>query len=153
MMPPKIAIIASLFNQELVDYLLNDALAYLKQQGIDDSHITIVRVPGAFEIPLAAQRCVQQGEYQAAIALGAVVRGETPHFDYVCQACSQGIMQVMLIMDVPIAFGVLTTDNLAQAWARAKGEVSDQVTSKAATGGGANAAKVALAMITPTEAI
>tara|TARA_R110000868_G_scaffold392875_1_gene663695 strand:- start:10624 stop:11082 length:459 start_codon:yes stop_codon:yes gene_type:complete len=145
----EVGIVASQFNQEIVDTLVADAVATLKKNNLTDDNITIVRVPGAFEIPYAAQQLA--AHVDAVITLGAVIRGETPHFDYVCDQCASGVMRVMLDEQTPIAFGVLTTETLDQAWARAKGEVSDDVTGKAPTGGGASAAQAALDMINITE--
>ncbi len=111
----KIGIIAGRFNSFVVESLLAGALDTLKRHGIKDNDITVVRVPGAFEIPIAAQRLAAGKKYDALIALGAVIRGGTPHFDYVAGECTKGIAQVMMKQDLPIAFGVLTVDTIEQA--------------------------------------
>ncbi len=111
----KIGIIVGRFNSFVVESLLAGALDTLKRHGIKDNDITVVRVPGAFEIPIAAQRLATGKKYDALIALGAVIRGGTPHFDYVAGECTKGIAQVMMKHDLPIAFGVLTVDTIEQA--------------------------------------
>ncbi len=115
----KFAIIVSRFNSFVVDSLLNGALDALKRHGIQDDHIDIFRVPGAFEMSIAAQRVAQTKRYQAMIALGAVIRGGTPHFEYVAGECAKGLAQVSLAADIPISFGVLTVDTIEQAIERA----------------------------------
>ncbi|MDD2735689.1 MAG: 6,7-dimethyl-8-ribityllumazine synthase [Desulfuromonadaceae bacterium] len=112
-------IIVGRFNSFIGERLLDGALDALIRHGSDDSHITVLRVPGAFEIPLAAQKMAQTGTYQAIICLGAVIRGSTPHFDYVSSEVTKGIAQVSLETGIPIAFGVLTTDTIEQAIERA----------------------------------
>lgn len=114
----KIAIVVSLFNQEISENLLQGTLSRLIEMGIRKSHINIVKVPGAIEIPLAAKLLATTQNYHAIICLGAVIRGETSHFDYVCQQVSQGCQQVMLEFNIPVIFGVLTTNNEKQAHAR-----------------------------------
>jgi 6,7-dimethyl-8-ribityllumazine synthase len=99
--------------------LLEGALDCLRRQGVDEESLTVVRVPGAWEIPLVARRLVQTRAHDAVICLGAVIRGSTPHFDYVAAEVSKGIAQVSLESGVPIAFGILTTENLEQAIERA----------------------------------
>lgn len=116
----KITIVISRFNSFLVESLLEGALDTLKRVGqVKDEHITIVRVPGAYELPVAAQRVAKKGGVDAIIALGAVIRGGTPHFDYVAGESNKGLAQVALQYDVPVAFGVLTTDTIEQAIERA----------------------------------
>lgn len=115
----KFGIIVSRFNSFISEHLLEGALDALIRHGADEDSITIVRVPGAFEIPLAAQRLATQGEYDAIVCLGAVIRGATPHFDYVSAEVTKGIAAVSLAKDLPVAFGILTTDSIEQAIERA----------------------------------
>jgi 6,7-dimethyl-8-ribityllumazine synthase len=115
------AIVISLFNQEVTDKLLAGALERLAQAGIPTQHIEIIKVPGAIEIPLAAKLVAGTGQYRAVICLGSVIRGDTDHYDYVCRQVSDGCQRVMLDLEVPIIFGVLTTENLEQAYARCGG--------------------------------
>jgi 6,7-dimethyl-8-ribityllumazine synthase len=117
----RFAIVASRFNAELVDGLLEGALAALAEHGVPDDHVTVVQVPGAFEIPIAAKRLAASERYEAIIALGAVVRGDTPHFEYVAGECARGVARVTLDEDVPVIFGVLTVDTEEQARARVGG--------------------------------
>lgn len=115
----KFALIVSRFNSFITERLLEGALDCLRRQGVSDDALTVVRVPGAWEIPLVAKRLAQARAYDAVICLGAVIRGSTPHFDYVAAEVSKGIAQVSLESGVPIAFGILTTENLEQAIERA----------------------------------
>lgn len=115
----KFGIIVSRFNNFVTDRLLEGALDALKGCGGEEKEIDIVRVPGAFEIPLMAQKMAVSGKYDALICLGAVIRGDTPHFDYIAEAASRGIGNVVLEHRIPISFGVLTTNNVEQALARA----------------------------------
>lgn len=117
----KYAIIVSRFNQEVTDRLLDGALARLAEKKVQKDQITIINVPGAVEIPLAAQLIAKKGDYSAIICLGAVIRGETNHYDYVCQQVSLGCQRVMLDHSIPVIFGVLTTDNDIQALDRVGG--------------------------------
>ncbi|MCP5152223.1 MAG: 6,7-dimethyl-8-ribityllumazine synthase [Ectothiorhodospiraceae bacterium] len=117
----RFAIVAARFNADIVDRLLEGALACLGEHGVASTDVDVVRVPGAFEIPLAAQRLAATGGYDAVVGLGTVIRGETPHFDYVCNECARGVAAVSLQHDLPVIFGVLTTDDHAQALARAGG--------------------------------
>ena len=112
-------IVVGRFNSFVVESLLSGALDCLHRHGVKDDKITVVHVPGAFEIPLAAQRLAATKQYDALIALGAVIRGGTPHFDYVAGECSKGLAQVMLELSVPVGFGVLTVDTIEQAIERA----------------------------------
>ena len=107
------------FNSFIVESLLEGAVDTLKRHGADEKDIEIVRVPGAFELPLAVQKMSAKGNYDAIIALGAVIRGGTPHFDYVAGECVKGIAQVMMQDSIPVAFGVLTVDTIEQAIERA----------------------------------
>ncbi|GIU47802.1 6,7-dimethyl-8-ribityllumazine synthase [Shewanella algidipiscicola] len=112
----KVAIVISRFNSFVVESLLNGALDTLKRFGqVADDNITIVRVPGAVELPLAARRVAASGKFDGIIALGAVIRGGTPHFDFVAGECNKGLAQVALEFDLPVSFGVLTTDTIEQA--------------------------------------
>jgi len=114
-----IAVVAGRFNHFIVDQLVSGARDALARQGIDESRQALVWVPGAFEIPLAADRLAASGKYDAVIALGAVIRGGTPHFDFVAGECASGLTRVSLDHGVPVTFGVLTTDTVEQALERA----------------------------------
>ncbi len=115
----RFAIVVSRFNDFISSKLVEGALDALKRHGAIEDHITLVKVPGAFEIPIAAKRLATKGGYDAIICLGAVIRGATPHFDYVASEVAKGIAVVSLESAVPVTFGVLTTDNLEQAIERA----------------------------------
>ncbi|KEY91608.1 6,7-dimethyl-8-ribityllumazine synthase [Candidatus Photodesmus blepharus] len=116
----KIAVIISRFNSFINESLLSGAVDTLKRHGeIGENNITVVRCPGAVELPLVAQKVAETGKYDAIISLGTVVRGGTPHFDYVCSECNKGLMQVSLKYSIPVAFGVLTVDSIEQAIERA----------------------------------
>ncbi|MFW5920000.1 MAG: 6,7-dimethyl-8-ribityllumazine synthase [Halanaeroarchaeum sp.] len=112
-------IVVSRFNDLITGKLLDGALDTLRRHGAEEGHIDVARVPGSFEIPLMAQRMAESGRYDAVIALGAVIRGETPHFEYVSSEATKGIAKATLDTDVPIAFGILTTDTTEQAIDRA----------------------------------
>lgn len=137
-MEKKIAIVVSQFNSNITDELLEGALSRLKELEIDATNITTIHVPGAIEIPLATQLLASNKIYDAIICLGAVIRGETNHYDYVCQQVSYGCQRVMLDFNIPVIFGVLTTDNEAQALDRIGGKEGHK---------GKEAADVALTMI------
>ncbi|WP_026840568.1 6,7-dimethyl-8-ribityllumazine synthase [Citrifermentans bremense] len=115
----RFGIVVGRFNSFIGERLLEGALDALLRHGADDAQITVVRVPGAFEIPLTAQKMAGSGNYDAIICLGAVIRGSTPHFDYVSSEVSKGIAHASLATGVPVAFGVLTTDTIEQAIERA----------------------------------
>jgi 6,7-dimethyl-8-ribityllumazine synthase len=115
----KVGLVVGRFNSFIVDHLVNGAIDTIVRHGGDVDNIVKVMVPGAFEIPLAVQKMAQSGKYDAIIALGAVIRGGTPHFDYVAGECVKGIGQVQLNTGVPVAFGVLTVDSIEQAIERA----------------------------------
>jgi 6,7-dimethyl-8-ribityllumazine synthase len=115
----RVAIISARFYAQLADWLEDGAQRALDASGVRAEDRTLVRVPGCFELPLAARRLADSERYDALVALGVVVRGETPHFDFVAGECARGIMDVQLASRVPIGFGVLTTDSLAQAEERA----------------------------------
>ena len=112
-------IVASRFNEIIVNKLLGGAVDGLVRHGVEDRNITAVWVPGAFEIPTVAQRMAASGKYDAVICVGAVIRGETSHYDYVCNEVSKGIAQVSMTTGVPTLFGIVTTENIEQAIARA----------------------------------
>jgi 6,7-dimethyl-8-ribityllumazine synthase len=116
-----IAIVASRFNAEIVQQLLDGAVAELTGFGIPRDRITVVLVPGAWELPLACRRLAQAGGHHAVVALGCVIRGETPHFDYVCSEASRGIIDAASESGVPVGFGLVTANTLEQAQARAGG--------------------------------
>ena len=109
------AIVVGRFNSFVVESLLEGAIDTLKRHGIEESDIEIYRVPGAFEIPVAVQKVAKTGMYDAVIALGAVIRGGTPHFEYVAGECVKGLGAVSLNLELPIVFGVLTVDSIEQA--------------------------------------
>jgi 6,7-dimethyl-8-ribityllumazine synthase len=115
----KFAIVISRFNHFITGHLLDGAEDALKRHGVSDEDITVVWAPGAFEIPLTAKKLAGTGEYNAVICLGAVIRGSTPHFDYVAAEVSKGVAAVGLDTGVPVVFGVITTDNIEQAIERA----------------------------------
>jgi 6,7-dimethyl-8-ribityllumazine synthase len=115
----KVAIVASRFNEIIVNKLLGGAVDGLVRHGVEEDNITAAWVPGAFEIPLAASKLAQSGNYDAVICVGAVIRGQTSHYDYVCNEVSKGIAQVGLATGVPVLFGIVTTENIEQAIARA----------------------------------
>jgi 6,7-dimethyl-8-ribityllumazine synthase len=115
----RIALLVSRFNSFVVESLLSGAIDTLKRHGAEDRDLHVVRVPGAYEMPIAAKRLAASARYEAIIALGAVIRGGTPHFEYVAGECTKGLSQVSLQHDIPIAFGVLTVDSIEQAIERA----------------------------------
>jgi 6,7-dimethyl-8-ribityllumazine synthase len=115
----RFCLLAARFNSFIVDSLVEGAIDTLKRHGAKDEEITLVRLPGAFEMPVALEKIAAKGDYDAIIALGAVIRGGTPHFDYVAGECVKGMSQVSLKHGVPIAFGVLTVDTIEQAIERA----------------------------------
>jgi 6,7-dimethyl-8-ribityllumazine synthase len=140
----RFAVVVSSFNQDITDGLLRGARAALSDAGVDSADVTVVRVPGAFEIPLTARRLAGSGRYDAIICLGCVIKGETMHFEYIASAVSQGIMAVSADTGVPVTFGVLTTLTEEQATARS-GEGTDNK--------GREAALSAVEMVTLFEAI
>ncbi len=115
----KFCIILSRFNDFIGSKLLSGAIDELIRHGVSDENIDVVKVPGAFEIPIAAQKFAKSGRYNAIITLGAVIKGSTSHYDYVCAEVSKGVAQVSLQTGIPVIFGVLTTDNIEQAIERA----------------------------------
>ena len=133
----KFCIIVSRFNEFICSKLLSGALDELKRHGVDEQNIDIVWCPGAFEIPLIAKKCAKTGKYNAIITLGAVIKGSTSHYDYVCAEVSKGVASVGLETGVPVIFGVLTTDNIEQAIERAGTKAGNK---------GSDAAKSAIEM-------
>jgi 6,7-dimethyl-8-ribityllumazine synthase len=121
MMQPdiRVGLIASRFNHFIVEQLVSGAREALERHGVAESEQTLIWVPGAFELPLLADRMARAGGFDAIIALGAVIRGGTPHFEYVAGECARGLSQVALDHGIPVAFGVLTTDTIEQAVERA----------------------------------
>ncbi|VUD59372.1 6,7-dimethyl-8-ribityllumazine synthase [Thalassocella blandensis] len=134
----KYALLVSRWNSFVVEHLKEGALDTLRRQGVKDEDIEIVYAPGAFEFPLAAQKMAETKKYDAIIALGAVIRGGTPHFDYVAGECTKGLAQVSLNMGLPITFGVLTVDSIEQAIERSGTKAGNK---------GAEAAHTALEMV------
>ena len=132
------AIVVGRFNQFVVDSLVEGAVDALVRHGIDEDNITVVRVPGAYEIPLAAQAVAEKGDVDAIIALGAVIRGSTPHFDYVAGESASGLNKVQMDTGVPCSFGVLTVDTIEQAIERAGTKAGNK---------GAEASLVAIEMV------
>jgi 6,7-dimethyl-8-ribityllumazine synthase len=115
----RFCLVVSRFNSFVVESLLAGAIDALKRHGADDGDLTVVRVPGAFEMPLAIERIAAKGGYDAILAIGAVIRGGTPHFEYVAGECVKGVAHVSLKHGIPVAFGVLTVDTIEQAIERA----------------------------------
>lgn len=111
----KFSIVVARFNSFVVESLLSGAIDALVRHGVAEANIEVVRVPGAFELPLVVKKVAQKRKPDAIIALGAVIRGGTPHFDYVAGECTKGVASVMLETDIPVSFGVLTTDSIEQA--------------------------------------
>ncbi|MGD8174853.1 6,7-dimethyl-8-ribityllumazine synthase [Marinimicrobium sp. ARAG 43.8] len=132
------ALLVSRWNSFVVESLKDGALDTLRRHGIKDDQVTIYYAPGAFEFPLAAQRIVAKGEFDAIIALGAVIRGGTPHFDYVAGECTKGLAQVSLNANIPVTFGVLTVDTIEQAIERSGTKAGNK---------GVEAASTALEMV------
>ena len=115
----KVAIVAARFNDFIVSRLISGAEDYLNRHGLASENMTLVRVPGAFELPIVCGKIVKNGQYNGVIALGAVIRGATPHFEYVCAEATKGLAHLMLESGVPIGFGLLTCDTIEQAIERA----------------------------------
>lgn len=133
----KFCIIISRFNEFIGSKLLSGAIDELRRHGVDENNIDVVWVPGAFEIPLVAKKCASSNKYNAIITLGAVIKGSTSHYDYVCAEVSKGVASVGLETGVPVIFGVLTTDNIEQAIERAGTKAGNK---------GSDAAKSAIEM-------
>lgn len=128
----KFAIVATRFNDFIVDRLVGGAVDYIARHGGSTDDITIVRIPGAFEMPVVCQKLAKSGKYDGIIALGAVIRGATAHFDYVAGEATKGIAHVSLETGVPIGFGLLTTDNIEQAVERAGSKAGNKGAESAA---------------------
>ena len=122
----KVGIVASRFNEIIVNKLVGGAIDGLVRHGVDEENVTVAWVPGAFEIPLIAKKMAKSGKYEAVICLGTVIRGQTSHYDYVCNEVSKGVAAVSLETDVPVMFGVVTTENIEQAIARAGSKVGNK---------------------------
>ena len=127
------AIVVSKFNDFVTDRLRAGAMAALSAAGVEAADVTVIRVPGAFEIPLAAQQLASSGDVDAVICLGAVIRGGTGHYEFVAGECASGIARVQLDTGVPVIFGVLTTDNVEQALERSQSDASNKGSEAAAT--------------------
>lgn len=127
----RFALVVSRFNEFVVEPLVRGAVDALRRHGASEKQIEIVRVPGAFDIPVAARKLAQSRRYEALVALGAVIRGQTPHFDYVAGECASGLARIALESGVPIGFGVLTTDTVEQAVDRAGGKAGNKGTDAA----------------------
>ncbi|PQA49404.1 6,7-dimethyl-8-ribityllumazine synthase [Amnimonas aquatica] len=138
------AIAVGRFNSFVVESLLDGAIDTLKRHGVSEGNITIVRVPGAWELPLIAKKLAGSGKYDAIIALGAVIRGGTPHFDYVAGECAKGLGVVSLDSGLPVSFGVLTVDSIEQAIERSGTKAGNK---------GGDAALVAIEMISVLKAV
>ncbi|WP_045826408.1 6,7-dimethyl-8-ribityllumazine synthase [Teredinibacter turnerae] len=134
----KYALLVSRWNSFVVEHLKEGALDTMRRHGVSDDDIEIVYAPGAFEFPLAAQKLAASGDYDAIVALGAVIRGGTPHFDYVAGECTKGLAQVSLATGIPVAFGVLTVDSIEQAIERSGTKAGNK---------GSEAAETALEMV------
>ncbi|KQL46126.1 6,7-dimethyl-8-ribityllumazine synthase [Brevibacillus choshinensis] len=115
----RVGIVAGRFNELIVSKLVGGALDALKRHGVEEENVDVAWVPGAFEIPLIAKKMAESGRYDAVVTLGAVIRGATPHFDYVCSETAKGVASLSLTTGIPVIFGVLTTDSIEQAIERA----------------------------------
>lgn|SRR5574344_494136 len=133
----KFCIIISRFNEFIGSKLLSGAIDELTRHGVNEDNIDVVWVPGAFEIPITAKKCAKSSKYNAIITLGAVIKGSTSHYDYVCAEVSKGVASVGLETEIPVIFGVLTTDNIEQAIERAGTKAGNK---------GSDAAKSAIEM-------
>ncbi len=140
----RVAVVAGRFNRFIVDQLVSGVRDALERQGISPSNVVLAWVPGAFELPLLAKRFAASKKYHAVIALGAVIRGGTPHFEYVAGECARGLMQVSLDHGIPVIFGVLTTDTVEQALERAGTGEGNK---------GFDAAMAAIEMVETTRAV
>ncbi|MEE8156835.1 MAG: 6,7-dimethyl-8-ribityllumazine synthase [Gammaproteobacteria bacterium] len=140
----RIAIVAARFNESVVDNLIRGAVDTLCRHGVNEKDILLVRVPGAFELPHMVRKLTQSKRHDAILALAAVIRGGTPHFEYVAGSCANGLANIASASDVPIAFGVLTCDSAEQAIDRAGGKVGNK---------GADAARAAIEMVNVARAL
>lgn len=137
----KIGVVVSQFNSNITEPMLKGALETLLENKVKKENIKVIWVPGSFEIPLACQRLAKSKKFDALVAIGCVIKGETDHFYYICNEVSRGIMNAMLNFNIPIGFGVLTTQNLKQAEVRSRGKENK----------GREAAEAALAMVSKTR--
>ena len=140
----RFAIVVARFNEFIVDGLQQGALETLTRHGVPLSNLSIFKAPGAFELPLVARRVARQREYDAIISLGAVIRGATPHFDYVASQCASGLARISLDEDIPVIFGVLTTNTIEEAIERAGSKSGNK---------GSDAAMTALEMVSLLRAL
>jgi 6,7-dimethyl-8-ribityllumazine synthase len=140
----KYTLVVGRFNSTIVDGLTSGAIDTLRRHGVPEANITVVKVPGAFELPLAAKLIAAKGQSDAIIALGAVIRGGTPHFDFVAGECASGLSRVALEFNLPVAFGVLTTDTIEQAVERSGTKAGNK---------GADSAMTALEMVSLLRSI
>jgi 6,7-dimethyl-8-ribityllumazine synthase len=140
----KIGIVAARFNDFIVEHLISGAEDTLVRHGVDTDNIDLAMVPGSFEIPVIAKKLAESGKYDAVICLGAVIKGSTSHYDYVCAEVSKGVAQVELSTGVPTIFGILTTDNIEQAIERAGTKAGNK---------GADAALSAIEMVSLIKSI
>ncbi len=136
--PARFALVSSRFNDAIVEQLERGCIETLRQHGVANENITLVKVPGARELPVAAKRLAQNGKHDAIIAIGVIIRGATPHFDYVASSCSSGLDAVATAHGLPVIFGVLTTDSIEQALERAGTKAGNK---------GADAARTAIEMV------
>jgi len=125
-MPLRVAILVSRYHERVTGKLLDGARRACSEAGLEDAHVDVMHVPGAFELGVAAEACARSGRYQALVALGAVVRGETPHFDYVAGETSRVLAEVARVHAIPVGFGLLTTETIDQAVARAGGAAGNK---------------------------
>lgn len=132
------ALVVSRFNNFIVDSLVSGAIDALRRHGVNEKNITVIKAPGSFELPVVVRKAINGGAYDAVVALGAIIRGGTPHFEYVAGECAKGLGQVSLETGVPVAFGVLTVDTIEQAVERAGTKSGNK---------GAEAAMTALEMV------
>ena len=140
----RFGLVVSQFNSLITERLQAGAIDALCRQGVREEDIIVVQVPGAFDIPLFAKKMAASGRYDALVCLGAVIKGETPHFDYISAAMTQGIKEVMLAHGLPVTFGVLTTESMEQALDRAGGKAGNK---------GADAALAAVEMLNTLKAL
>ncbi|WP_410210806.1 6,7-dimethyl-8-ribityllumazine synthase [Aquirhabdus sp.] len=140
----KYAVLVGRFNSFIVESLLEGALDTLKRHGVDDKNVTIIRAPGAWELPLVAKKLAASGKYDAIIVLGAVIRGGTPHFEFVAGECAKGLGVIGLEYNLPVIFGVLTTDSIEQSIERAGTKAGNK---------GSDAALTAIEMVNLLKAI
>ena len=140
----RFGLVVSQFNSLITERLQAGAIDTLSRHGVHEEDIVVIQVPGAFDIPLFAKRMAASGRYDALVCLGAVIKGETPHFDYISAAMTQGIKEVMLTHDLPVTFGVLTTESMEQALDRAGGKAGNK---------GSEAALAAVEMVNTLRAL